>query len=187
MLNNQKLKEFLYSLFGQCTDCKLSIMTLPDKQIRHYLPEQLDQLIADGQRLGAVCNTYFDVNPKIQSLKDGLRGGSETVQYLCSLYADIDVFGPAHKEKHLPETKDAAMKHLTELPLQPTYVIDTGYGLQAYWVLKDPFRMERQDDWMKGDGNESKTQYVVDISKAHLAKPPYQGNTDYKYVAKSIK
>ena len=62
MLNNQKLKEFLYSLFGQCTDCKLSIMTLPDKQIRHYLPEQLDQLIADGQRLGAVCNTYFDVN-----------------------------------------------------------------------------------------------------------------------------
>ena len=96
MLYNQKLKEFLYSLFGQCTDCKLSIMTLPDKQIRHYLPEQLDQLIADGQRLGAVCNTYFDVNPKIQSLKDGLRGGSETVQYLCSLYADIDVFGPAH-------------------------------------------------------------------------------------------
>ena len=87
MLNNQKLKEFLYSLFGQCTDCKLSIMTLPDKQIRHYLPEQLDQLIADGQRLGAVCNTYFDVNPKIWSLKDGLRGGSETVQYLCSLYA----------------------------------------------------------------------------------------------------
>ena len=48
MLNNQKLKEFFYSLFGQCTDCKLSIMTLPDKQIRHYLPEQLDQLIADS-------------------------------------------------------------------------------------------------------------------------------------------
>lgn len=152
MLNNQQLKEFFYSLFGQCADCKLGTMTLPNKQIQHYLPEQLDQLIADGQRLGAVCNTYFDVNPKIRSLKDGLRGGSETVQYLCSLYADIDVFGPAHKEKHLPETKDAALEHLRTLPMQPTYVIDTGYGLQAYWVLEKPLRLDSQDDWMKGDG-----------------------------------
>ena len=110
MLQKQKLKEFFRSLYGQCTDCKLGIMTLPDKQIRHYFPEQLEQFIADGQRLGAVSNTYFDVNPKSQSLKDGLRGGSEAVQYLCSLYTDIDVFGPAHKEKQLPETKTKGLK-----------------------------------------------------------------------------
>ena len=85
MSHNQQLKEFFHSLYGQCTDCKLGIMTLPDKQIRHYSPAQLEQFIADGQRLGAVSNTYFDVNPKSQSMKDGLRGGSEAVQYLCSL------------------------------------------------------------------------------------------------------
>ena len=32
-----------------------------------------------------------------------------------------------------------------------------------------------------------KAQYAVDISKAHLPKPPYQGNTDYKYDANARK
>lgn len=85
MLNNQKLKEFFYRLFRQCTDCKLSIMTLPDKQIRHYLPEQLDQLIADGQRLGAVCNALSSKITAVRVENDNTlvfchAGGTETVK-----------------------------------------------------------------------------------------------------------
>jgi len=59
MLQKQKLKEFFHSLYGQCTDCKLSIMTLPDKQIRHYLPEQLDQLIDLAKSKQLVFKTLF--------------------------------------------------------------------------------------------------------------------------------
>ena len=39
------------TLFGKCKDCTISIMTLPDKQIRHYPVEQLEKFYEDVAEL----------------------------------------------------------------------------------------------------------------------------------------
>ena len=101
MPHNQQTREFLQRLFGQCKDSTLTIMTLPDKTIHHYPSHELDRFADEGQRLGAVANTYFDVNPKRKDLQKGVRGGSNDVQYLCCLHADIDVAGPAHVDEEV--------------------------------------------------------------------------------------
>lgn len=145
MPHNQQTREFLKRLFGQCKDSTLTIMTLPDKTIHHYASHELDRFADEGQRLGAVANTYFDVNPKRKDLQKGVRGGSNDVQYLCCLHADIDVAGPAHAETQLPDTKEAALTHVQTLTIQPSVVVDTGYGLQAYWILKEPVLLDTNE------------------------------------------
>ena len=55
-MENQGLFE---ALFGKCEDCTISIMTLPDKQIRHYPTERLEKFYEDAAELGKAANTYF--------------------------------------------------------------------------------------------------------------------------------
>ncbi len=73
-MENQGLFE---ALFGKCKDCTISIMTLPDKQIRHYPVEQLEKFYEDAAELGKAANTYFSVWPRRGDIPNGVRGGSE--------------------------------------------------------------------------------------------------------------
>ena len=52
---------------------------------------------------------------------------------------------PAHTEKQLPPTKGAALAHVQALDMLPTFVVDAGYGLQAYWILKEPVYLNTDD------------------------------------------
>lgn len=126
------------ALFGQCKDCTVSIMTLPDKQIRHYPTEQLTKFCGDAAELGKTANTYFSVWPRRSDIPNGVRGGSEDTVYATCLFADYDVAGPAHKDKNLPPSKEVVLEYLKGLEKPPTVIIDTGYGLDPFWIFKEP-------------------------------------------------
>lgn len=134
-MENQGLFE---ALFGKCKDCTISIMTLPDKQIRHYPVEQLEKFYEDAAELGKTANTYFSVWPRRGDIPNEIRGGSEDTVYATCLFADYDVAGPAHKDKKLPPSKEVVLEHLKGLEKPPTVIIDTGYGLDPFWIYKEP-------------------------------------------------
>ncbi|HPL08943.1 MAG TPA: hypothetical protein PLB20_09160, partial [Clostridia bacterium] len=113
-------------------------MTLPDKQIRHYPTEQLKKFYEDATELGKTANTYFSVWPRWGDIPNGVRGGSEDTVYATCLFADYDVAGPAHKDKNLPPSKEVVLEHLKSLEKPPTVIIDTGYGLDPFWIYKEP-------------------------------------------------
>ena len=134
--------EFYRLLFGKCKDCSVTLMTLPGKQIEHYPAGEAEKVAEDAAKLGASTNTYISVWPRRKDIPPGVRGVSEDTQYATCLFADFDVTGPAHKEPNLPPTKEAVLEHLKSMDKPPTVIVDTGYGLDPFWLFTEPVLLD---------------------------------------------
>lgn len=71
---------------------------------------------------------------------------SETALALPGLWGDIDVQGPAHKAVNLPPNKAAALGLIREFPLAPTVVVDSGYGLQPWWLFRELWNFDNETE-----------------------------------------
>lgn len=77
------------------------------------------------------------------------RGIADDVIGLLGLGTDIDIAGPAHTDKHAyPPDVASARRVLDSMGLPPTLVVDSGHGLQPWWVFTEPwiFGQVGQDD-----------------------------------------
>lgn len=63
-----------------------------------------------------------------------------------ALWLDIDIQGPNHKKQNLPASLDEAMKLFNAIEQQPTMVIHSGGGIQAWWVFQEPWIFESDAD-----------------------------------------
>ena len=84
------------------------------------------------------CSIWFGVAPRSRDLGPTRRGGAADCTSIPALWADIDIAGPGHAATDLPADRDAAWALIRSFPLRPTVVVDTGGGLQPYWVLDEP-------------------------------------------------
>lgn len=72
----------------------------------------------------------------------GGRGRADIAGALFGMWADIDVSAPGvHEKPGLPPTKDEARRILAAVD-EPTYIIDTGFGLQAWWFFHEPLILD---------------------------------------------
>ena len=73
------------------------------------------------------------------------RGTAADVAYLPALWADLDVAGPGHSPPAdglpLPPTRADALDAVATLP-PPSVVIDSGGGLQGWWLLDEPLAID---------------------------------------------
>jgi len=94
------------------------------------------------QEKGEDWNLYFSVNPVIRPIRK--KAERENIASMEYLHLDID---PRPGEDVAAE-KERALKLLTEnLPSSvppPTWIIDSGGGIHAYWQLAKPFVIEGQ-------------------------------------------
>ncbi|MCB1029154.1 MAG: hypothetical protein KDB24_15495 [Microthrixaceae bacterium] len=69
------------------------------------------------------------------------RGTAADAAYLPALWADLDVAGPGHSPPAeglpLPPTRAAAIDVVSDLPT-PSVFVDSGGGLQPWWILARP-------------------------------------------------
>jgi hypothetical protein len=75
------------------------------------------------------------------------RANANAVIGIPGLWADIDVTGGPEAKKGAAPDRDAALKLAHEL-LEPTIIVNSGYGLQAWWLFEEPwifgFEAERE-------------------------------------------
>jgi hypothetical protein len=84
------------------------------------------------------CCVWIGYAPRTHQLPGGRRGGDQDTAGLTALPLDIDIEGPNHKgTKKLPRTIDQAWEIIQRFPVLPSCVINTGGGLQAWWMLKE--------------------------------------------------
>jgi len=61
-------------------------------------------------------------------------GGKASVSYINALWLDVDLKGN--------RTRQEAIDSLQTFNPEPTYIINSGHGVHAYWVLEQPARYE---------------------------------------------
>ncbi|MBI9082709.1 MAG: hypothetical protein JEZ11_03870 [Desulfobacterales bacterium] len=70
------------------------------------------------------------------------RVKAEQVKGIPGFYADIDIKHAVHKNTNLPETVKEAMSLIKGHGFDPSLVIHSGHGLQAWWLFKEPWMFD---------------------------------------------
>ncbi len=139
----QEALKFFRSLYGEAAPGYLPIWTREDRITRWLPAADLESAAQGVAHLAQSKDVYFGVGLQPRDLGHGRRGGAREVVEIPGLWADLDVRGPAHKSTDLPPTKEEARALLAELAIEPTLVVDSGHGLQPWWLFKKP--------WVFGD------------------------------------
>lgn len=138
------IRRWLADLYGQFTDGWLTLFALDrgtgQRRVVWRPVAELDALAADAGALGGHC-VWFGVASRREKVEG--RGGAEVCQRLPGLWVDLDVAGPNHKgSQPLPTTTEEALELLRAFPLEPTAIVATGGGLQAWWLFPEPLEVD---------------------------------------------
>lgn len=85
---------------------------------------------------------WHAVNPVSASPTSGKRGDETAVSYQIAIVVDIDIRSDAHKSDNLATNFDEAKSFL---PFTPSLIIDSGYGLHAYYIFNTPIEITNQN------------------------------------------
>lgn len=83
-------------------------------------------------------NVWHCVNPVKVKPTNGRRGDELTVSYQVGCITDIDIKSDAHKSDNVAADFDEAKSFL---PFAPSLIIDSGYGLHAYYLFDNPIEI----------------------------------------------
>lgn len=89
---------------------------------------------------------YFGTCLQAEEPEWGRRGTASGACAIPGLWADLDVAGPAHKSPNLPPTKEAAADLARRAPWPPSVLVDSGNGLQAWWLFSEPLLLQTNED-----------------------------------------
>lgn len=126
------MKEFLRLFWGSslgyyCVGEKL------DKGMRHRYYQSIDEVESDlKNNLNNGHHLYF--SPTVFSQP---QRSQQTAKEIKAFWLDIDC-GEGKDYKSKQEGLDALAEFLTKTNVPLPYIVDSGTGIHAYWVLKDP-------------------------------------------------
>lgn len=141
------MERFLNAIFGDaiCKDRRLAIFTLSDRKARLFGDCQSAANYADTQAAGQ--DVYFGVG--LLAGQPQARGRHDDVCGIGALWADIDLAGPLHSNKRLPETTEDIDWLLKQLPLEPSITVHTGHGVHVYWLFDEPWLFDSMTERTK--------------------------------------
>lgn len=116
------------------------IWTLQDRR-SHWAesPEQAAEIVA---RIGDGKDVYFGPGATVGPLGAEHRPKADQVEAIHCLWADVDVLGDGHSAKHYPPTFADALTLIADP--EPSLLIHSGGGWQAYWLLKEPWDLDSE-------------------------------------------
>lgn len=146
MPENQALSFFERLYKNKPNDLYILIWELPGrKSVWHT---DLARATTYAETLGIWHNVYFGVGLSSRDYGPDHRVIATDIAGIPGLWVDIDVAGPAHTKPNLPPTREDALSLLTDLPLMPNMIVDSGSGFHAYWVFAEPWIFEDEDEQM---------------------------------------
>ena len=160
--NKAQVCKFFDTVFGPAVDGVIAIWTKQDKKTNFFTMEQTDAMRA---YIASQCNcqdTYYGVCLLRPDLATG-RGKVEDVVAVPGFWVDIDIAHEAHKASHYPKSVEEALSIIQEFPLPPTIIINSGYGLHVYWLFKELWVLETDEE------RERAKQYSSDFQKTMQA------------------
>ena len=143
-------RQFLAALWGEKPPGMINIWMLPDQKSYWYpdlekvnrdMQQHLHEEVYTGVALAKKEGTRFNTRSRVKEVDAAAIPG---------VWSDIDVFHPSekvHKDKILPGTVEQAQEVMAKLPHSPTLIVDSGHGLQYWWLLEEPWVFRDQGEW----------------------------------------
>jgi len=143
------MQELIYGLFGDTitAERRLCLVTLPDK--KHTFHASVKDAYGYAAEVMQKAEVYFCVGLMKGDDGDPHRYEKDVLA-IGGFWADIDLDAPYRKgKKALPKTMDEAKSILAKLPLAPSVLVDSGHGLHVYWVFREPWVFDGDDERLK--------------------------------------
>lgn len=150
--NRQDAGVFLRALFeGAPDDLRFLIWTLPKKfSFWHPCgPTDLEAALDTVGRAWVDKDVYIGggLSPRDFGLTQ--RCPAAEIAGIVGLWMDLDVAHAVHKKPNLPPSVDAALGMLDEIGAEPSFVIDSGHGLQVWWLFSEPWIFDGESERQK--------------------------------------
>lgn len=147
---------FCDALFGYAPEDHHALLwTLQDKRSSWVDLDAGPQAVADrAQRLAAEHkDVYVAVSCARHPGLPDTRIRSSNAAGIMGLWADLDIADPdVHKKWNLPPSVDAAMELLKAAQVEPTLIVHSGHGLQAWWLFNEFWSFDAEDDRLAAAG-----------------------------------
>ena len=141
------IRQFIERVHGPEPEGLLVVWTRQDKASRAFPLAQegaLDAAVAYCAERAARMDVYAAVGLQREEPEHGSRGKEAGVISVPGVWADIDIGGAAHKAKDLPCSEEEALSLVDAVGLPPSVIVRSGFGLQVYWLFREPFVIETE-------------------------------------------
>lgn len=138
--------DFLKTFFGDITEEGFLISVFsPGKGNRQF--SDLEKATSYG--LSTVGNVYFGLGATKKIIPQENRTCISDIDAIFGYWIDLDIAGPteAHKASNLPTTREDALDVAKQaIPLEPSLIVNSGYGLHVYWLFKEPWVFDTDEE-----------------------------------------
>lgn len=152
--------EFLESIFGLEAPGWISVFG-SDGKTRWARALNAHSAALMASKANTFHDVWYGVGLRSADLGPNHRGGLGDVLAIPGFWVDIDIAGPAHKEPNLPPSLNAAQTLLYDFPLDPTFVVHSGHGLQVYWLFKELWIFEDDAERRRAEGMSRRFQAII--------------------------
>jgi len=142
---NQDTEQFLNALYGNIESGNLYLWTLPDKKTWSFSANDLRMMANAAHAIQDERDVYYGLGGSMGDIADNNRPLANNVSFIPALWMDIDILGPAHKQTDLPATVEEAHSILPDF-LQPSITVWSGNGMHMYWLLKEAWTFDTQEE-----------------------------------------
>lgn len=140
-----EIRAFLDALFGDKPDnLYMLIWTLKNKRSAWFT--DLDRAAVYAAAQAAQTDVYVGVSLSQRDYGASARCPAAQAAGIVGLWVDLDIADPVHKKPNLPPSEREALALLDSLGLAPSIVVHSGHGLQAWWLLREPWVFETDQD-----------------------------------------
>ena len=106
-------------------------------------------------------NAYVGVGLSPQNYGKNRRCEKANIIGIGGLWADIDIQDAVHKKPNLPGSVEEAKKLLDALPYEPTYIIHSGHGLQAWFMFREPWTFDADEERAEAENLSKRLNYYL--------------------------
>jgi len=143
------IRQYLLTLHGPEPQGWLSCWVRQTKATRAFDLRREGALEAAGKHIARAAEKY-DIYTGVCLLRSapppGSRGKAEDVISVPGVWLDLDIQGEAHRNANLPPDAETALEFLRGAAPEPSLVVHSGHGLQAYWLFPEPFVIETDNE-----------------------------------------